>query len=312
MKKVLEFYKNNLIFVILSLLLLVFFEFVGLGKANAADSQLKAEIGPNKSYVILENSQIYVKYATFFENHEQFGIREFRIKSAGNEDQVGTGTRYMDAGAGKWSLVSASIVDNGTAKKTVRLVWYGKNNDPARKITHEVSIFPNSRYLKIDYLNVQYGINIVDNAVPGGTSAGKHVAYGHSGWLRDYITHHSSVAKGSYYNRYPADGVNDPANGGSLNYNGNFIVGVYNPDNGRGFARTMPVSAISILKLLFEPNQRRGLEMFPYPFLKAHPPFTGYLFVVTGGESEILSAGKALANGIRYHHPRHPREQSTI
>ena len=297
MKKVLKFFKNHLNFVILSLLLLVFFELVGLGRANAADSQLRATIGPNKSYVILENSQIYVKYEPFDGGsspvHPQFAIRELRIKSAGNEDQVGTGPGYIDADAGRWGLASATIVDNGTAKKTVRLVWNGPNNNAAKQIIHEVSIFPNSRYLKIDYLN--NGMNIVDIARPGGTKAGKHVAFGHSGWKRDYITHNYPMYKGSYYNRYPADGVNDPANGGSLNYNGHFIAGVYNPSNGRGIGRAIPVSAIDILKLLLEPNQRRGLELFPYYGGKPHPLFTSYLYVVTGGESEILSAGKALA-----------------
>ena len=265
----------------------------------SSDPQLRAEIGPAKSYVILENSQIYVKYEPFFAGHSQFGIRELRIKSAGNEDQidqVDTGTGYVDADAGRWELASANIIDDGTAQKTVRLVWNGNNNDPNKPITHEVSIFPHSRYLKIDYVNVQNGINIVDIARPGGTKAGKHVAFGHIDWIRDYITHNYPLYKGSYYNRYPPDGVNDPADGGSLNYNGHFIAGCYNPINGRGIGRTMPVSAISILKLLLEPNQRRGFEFFPYPGGLSHPPFTGYLFVVTGGESEILSVGQQLAD----------------
>ena len=307
MKKVFKFCKNHLNFVILSLLLLVFFQLVGLGQSNAADSQLNAEIGPNRSYVILENSQIYVKYAPYYANHNEFAIKEFRIKSAGNENQVGVGKyNFFDADSGRGALTNASIVYNGTDRKTVRLTWVNEFNDPTKKITQEVTIFGNSRYLKINYSDVQYGINVVDLGEPGGTTAGTHVAYGHSGWIRDYITHKESSSFGSYYNRYPKDGVNDPANGGSLNYNGNFIVGVYNPANGRGLGRVMPVADISIVKLLLDRSTRRGLELFPHPFLKAHQPFTGYLYVVTGGASEILSVGKQLTDGSSVPSPPPP------
>ena len=264
----------------------------------STDPQLKAEIGPDQSYVILENSQIYVKYAPYFTNHNEFAIKEFRIKSAANENQVGIGLyKYLDADSGRGALFSASIVYSGTDRKTVRLIWVDEFNDPTKKITQEVTIFGNSRYLKINYSDVQYGINVVDLGTPGGTTAGTHVAYGHSGWNRGYITFQDPSYFGSYYNRYPPDGVNDPTDGGSLNYNGNFIVGVYNSSNGRGFARVMPVDDTSIIKLLLYPSTRRGLELFPHPFLQTHLPFTGYLYVVTGGESEILSVGKQLADG---------------
>jgi S-layer homology domain len=299
MKKFSAFCNHYLNSVILSLFFLIFIQISGLGHANAADSQLRAEIGPNKSYVILENSQIYVKYEAYTHLNDEFAIKEFKIKSAGNENQVGVGSyNYFDADSGRWGLKSASIIYNGADKKTVRLIWYGERNDPIKDITHEVTIFGDSKYLKIDYINVKYGINVVDLGLPGGTSAGTHVAYGHSGWDRDYITfQESGPFFGSYYNRYPPDGVNDPVDGGSLNYNGNFIVGVYNSSNGRGFGRVMPVADTSIFKLLLTPTTRRGLEMFPHPFLKSHNPFTGYLYVVTGGESEMLSMGKQLAGG---------------
>ena len=284
---------------LLSLFFLICVQFLVVAHANAADSQLKAEIGSNLSYVILQNSQIYVKYLPFNEGHTQFAIREFRIKSAGNENQAGN---YLEAATGKANLASASIIDNGTAKKTVRLVWNTwikstKTIDTSKKLTQEVSIFPNSKHLKIVSVNVKYGLNIVDIGTPGGTTNGKHFAYGHGSWGRAYITHKDPSYHGSYYNRYPPDGVNDPANGGALNYHNHFIFGVYNPSNGRGFARTIPVSACSIAKLLLSSTQRSGLELYPYPFNKDHPQFTSYLFAVTGGESDILSTGKALADG---------------
>ena len=120
MKKVLAFFNNRSSYVAVSLFFLMCVQILGSAHANAADSQLRAEIGSNLSYVILQNSQIYVKYLPFNEGHTQFAIREFRIKSAGNENQAG---RYLEAATGKANLASASIIDNGTAKKTVRLVW---------------------------------------------------------------------------------------------------------------------------------------------------------------------------------------------
>ena len=297
MKKISAFCNHYLNCAVLSLFFLIFLQFSGLGHANAADSQLKAVIGPNKSYVILENSQIYVKYLPYTHLNPEFAIKEFRIKSAGNENQVGVGDyNYFGADSGRGPLYYAFIIYDGTDRKTVRLIWLNEHSETTKKITHEVSIFGDSKYLKIDYIDVEYGVNIVDLGLPGGTSGGTHVAYGASGWIRGYNTFDGPY-HGSYYNRYPPDGVNDPADGGSLNYNNHFIVGVYNPNNSRGFGRVMPIVDTSILKLLLTSTTRRGLEMFPYPFFKPHNPFTGYLYVVTGGESEILSKGKQLAGG---------------
>jgi hypothetical protein len=270
----------------------------GTAPDGAADPQLAITIAPDNSYVVLENSQIYVKYLPYSGEHPEFTIKEFRIKSAGNENQVGSGTyNYMEAADSRCGLKSATLIHDGTDRKTVRLVWLGYDRGitscvSGRDITHEVSIFPDSKYIEIDYVNVKYGVNIVDLGSPGGTNAGTHVVHGNSGWIRDY-----NAYPNSYYNRYAPDGYNDPADAGSLNYNGKFILGVYNPANSRGFARVMPVADISIIKLLMDATHRRGVEIFPHPFFQDHQPFTGYLYVVTGGESEILSVGKQLADG---------------
>ena len=86
------------------------------------------------------------------------------------------------------------------------------------------------------------------------------------------------------------------SSGWSLNYNGHFVIGVYNPVNGRGFGRTLPVADIGIIKLLLATGERRGMEWFPHPFFIEHDPFVGYLYFVTGGESELLTLGRQLAD----------------
>ena len=267
-------------------------EFIGW-TGDLLDPDLSVEIAPDNSYVILENSEIRVEYRAYFADFDQFAIRHFFIKGVGNEDQVGIGTHaYFDADSSRGVLSSASIIYDDLDRKTVHLEW-DKKDDPSKKIIHEVSIFPNGKFLKIDYIDVQHGLNSVDLGMPGGGSNGTHVAYGGDSWIRGYVTQDVS----SYYNRYLPDGVNDPADGGSLNYNDHFIIGVYNSANNRGFARVMPVADIDIIKLLLSSSARRGLEFFPYPFFQAHAPFTGYLYAVTGGEGEILSLGQKLADG---------------
>jgi hypothetical protein len=277
-------------------LLLPFAQLPGELFAQTTDPQLKVEIGADNSYAILENSQIRVEYRAFTAGFQQFAIKKFIVKSAGNQDQVGDGANfYLDTDSGRGALESASIVYDGTDRKTLRFTWKNKTN-ATRKLTYDVSIYPNGRFLKMDYTNIQYGLSFVDLGRPGGTAAGTHLAYGGDKWGRDYITHQDPNFKGSYYNRYPADGVNDPTDGGALNYHNHFIFGVYDATSGAGFARVLPVAHTAILKLLLEPKARRGLEIYPHPFYQAHTPFTGYLYAVTGGAAEILAAGKSLAD----------------
>ena len=65
MEKPAKFYTLFSKFVFLTLFFVIFSVSLVLDKAAAADSQLRAEIGPNQSYVILENSQIFVKYLPY-------------------------------------------------------------------------------------------------------------------------------------------------------------------------------------------------------------------------------------------------------
>ena len=271
------------------------------GLAGSVDTELRAEIGPAGSYVILENGCLRAEYESYFENTSQFGMRHLLMKGAGNEDQICLGgvcgtAAYIGGGAGRGILESASIVWDGPDRKTVRFTWWDNVGNPQNRVIEEVSVYPNSCFLKTNHIDVKYSNNIVDLGSPGGTWAGTHVAHGAADWIRGYVTHNYAPSVGAYYNRYPGDGVYDPVDGGSLNYNGHFVFGVYNPANGRGFGRAIPVADISILKFLLSDTNRRGLELFPYPFFVSHQPFTGYLYTVTGGETEMLSLGRQLVD----------------
>jgi len=248
---------------------------------GSLDVSLSASVGLDSNgrwYAILENSQLKVKYAYFFENTAQTAIVALIIKAGGlNEDQAGS---YLDAAAGRGLMTKATVTYNGLDRKTVRLEW-----DNGAKI-QDVSIFPDSTYIKIDYL--KFGIGLVDMGSPGGGSTGSYEFYGAGSWIRGYVTHPAN-----YYNRYPGDGINDPVDGGSLNYNGYFVGGVYRASNNRGFGRVMPVAATDIVKLLLN----RGFQFFPY-LQHAHKPYTAYLYVITGGANELMAVGQQLADQL--------------
>jgi hypothetical protein len=256
---------------------------------NNVDPDLRVEIANDQSYVVLENSQLRVRYQAYVDGGEdQFAIKEFTIKAI-NQDQVGPG--YMDAAQVRGALISAALIDDGVDKKTVRLEWATKPsfNFPGQTIVQEVSIYPNGLFLEFRHVEATFGFYFGDLARPGGVSGGQHVAYGGAGWVRGYVTYPDY-----YYNRFPGDGIDDPADGGSLNYNDHFIVGVFNPNNGAGFGRTLPIAATRIVRLLFNDGQRQGFDFYPPD--EGHAPYVSYLFGVTGGADEILARGQALAD----------------
>lgn len=267
-----------------------------------ADPELSYTIGPNLSFVELENSELYVRFAAYFEESWQFSIQDFIMKRAPLVfDQAG---QYLDSDSARTTIRSVTAVYDGPDKITLRFVW-NLRDIPSRSVTHEYTLYANARFLEIHYLDIDYGLHIVHMGQPGGTTAGKHTAYGGDTWYPEYHPEWPSIWEGyvtygytptvnSYYNRYPLDGVNDPRNGGPLNYHGYFITGVYNHRNNVGFGQVLPVSSIEITKLLMFRDSRRGME-----FLHFGPPtgFKGYLYPVTGGPSEIIALGKQLADG---------------
>jgi regulation of enolase protein 1 (concanavalin A-like superfamily) len=283
-----------LVLVVPLLLLLLFTRTVLAHRMDSpvaeTDPALRVAIPEDLSYVELENSQILVRYEPFFDLHAQFAIRHFVLKNAGFIDQAGY---FLDADEFRGTIKSATLIYDGADRKTVRLEW-NSNYYPGQTIIHEVSIYPNRTFLKIDYVSVRYGVNIVDIGLPGGTSSGEHIAYGGDVWIRDYVTQTYTPTVGSYYNRLTEDGVNDPANGGSLSYHGYFIMGVFNPHNNIGFGRVLPVARIPVIKLLLDDTHRQGFDFLP---LSTPLSFTGFLYPVKSGPEEIIEMGKLLADG---------------
>ncbi len=247
--------------------------------AQAAPAWGSVQVGRDRDgqlYAVLENSLIRVRYGYDDTARVHSPLTSFVIKGS-NEEQAGS---YLDGSSTRGALTRATVKIDALDRKTVRLEW-----DNGDKI-QEVTIFPDQPYLQIDYL--KYGIDVLDQGSPGGGGSGYYRFYGGDDWARGYV-----LRPDSYYNRYPGDRINDPADGGALSYRGYFIGGVYGAANDRGYARVMPVAAIDIQKLL----GGRGLQAFPY-HAREHVAFTGFLFAVTGGAAQIDQLGRQLVDLI--------------
>lgn len=243
--------------------------------------RIEVELMPGgRLTVTLENSIFLARYGIGRggrKGHE-WAFRDLIIK-AFDEDQAG---KYIDACATRGFLAEATIVRDEADIKTVRLRF----DDGLRQ---DISIFPDKPYLRIDY--GRYGVNVVDIGSPGG-GEGQYEIYGADKWHRRY-----ELYPNFYYNRYRGDvgGENmtrlDVEDGGPLAYKGHFIMGVYNPANGRGFGRVAPVRHVDIVKLLFN----RGFELFAH-YHRPKRPYTSYLYVVTAGATDVISTGKAIVD----------------
>lgn len=242
--------------------------------------------------VVLENSAIHCRYGWKPINEDKGGesfithliIKENKQNQVGNE----SGGGRIDAAAGRFEMLDASVKYDGTDFKTVQMSW--KTQRPDFIASQEVTIFPDYPVLKVDY--IEYCVNIVDIASPGGGENPKYTFYGGDKWKRDYVLY----PKGYYYppdDTYVVEQTGMPGDEkpGPLNYNGFFIMAICNEKTGVGFGRVSPVEATSIIKLLFS----RGFELFPY-WKKAKKPYSGYIFAFTQGVDEAMELGKAIAD----------------
>lgn len=242
-----------------------------------------------------QNDQLLCCYELAdFGSDEKFEspIRRYEIKSTG-QDQVqppgGDSRGRIDAAAYRGPLVKAYLMDSDQPDSlSARMAWQPLRGKVAEQ---QLTLYRDRPWVRIDYL--EWYVNIVDIALPGGTNNGEYCIYGAENWLRDY-TYYEDV----YFCRFPGDvgyrnitEVEDPA---PLLYKGHFILGIYNPANGCGFGRVLPIEPVDIIKLL-SASERRGFEIFPC-YQREHRPFYGYLFSVNGGKESVLATGKQIVD----------------
>ncbi|MFC1558283.1 hypothetical protein ACFL40_02910 [candidate division KSB1 bacterium] len=254
--------------------------------------------------VVLENSQlraVYKKSPNPWAHRHPTCMVEYHYKKIGKEliengrwddilDPIDHSTNrpkhhYRE------KLLSAEVIYNGADKKTVHLNW--ENTE------EEVTIFPDSPIIRIDY--IRWYVLITDwTEWPKGGDVYKEqmfAVYGADKWHRTYDPADTLRTPGvaynkMYFNRADRDvgkqGGKDPADGGSLNYKGYFIIGAYKTGTGIGYARVIPVHRINVVILW----SYRAWEFFP----TGKEKFTTFLYPVSEGAEEIIAVGKKIAD----------------
>lgn len=251
----------------------------------SGEPELRVAVGRDadgRLEAILENSKIRVRYGWRKFKHEEGFITHAALKAVPGEEQA---DNRIDAAAHRGVIRDIRVTHDDAARKTIRIEWHDLAGKQVAGV-EEISIVPGAAWLKIDYL--QWPVNIVDIASPGGTHKGLYAIHGAERWKRGYVLYPSI-----YYDRLAKDvgyqNITEIDDAGPLDCDGWFLMGVYNPENNRGFGRAVPVEAVDIIKLL----HGRGFELFPYA-RRPRQRFSSFLYFVTGGRDEIISAGRAL------------------
>lgn len=224
----------------------------------------------------------------------EHAIRDWTLKSK-QIDQV---DNYVDACAQRGPLDSVSVVEESDSLIRFRLEY---NNCSASAIhaISEYTLYRNSPVLKIDYLQYPVWSNTVDLARPGGTF--NDTLYGAKVWGEESFIREPQVYPDSVWNTFDGgDYRDDPADAGTLNYNGHLIMVVANLDTGVGYGRIMPVRSpstggVNIVKNLWN----RGFETFIDTGDSGRKAFTGYIFVFENGVGAALEMGKRIVDGDR-------------
>ncbi len=253
--------------------------------------------------VVLENDLIRVHYGCGITNNQlQTYIRGFVVKSLGESQG-----HWLDSAAHRTSLRDVQLVRDDAEAKTVRLTWSTVRFDgPA---VSEVSIFPGSRVVRIDYLQAGFP-HICDLGTPGGSrEGGQYAIYGAEEWqkarqamdepeLRNHANEHHRLTD-DLHPIYPFPLRDKPWGPSPMDYHGWYILGVYDGDGGRGFARVVPADVMTYIKLLWG----KGLEFFPH-WRSEWRPYTSYLFAVTGGREDVIRTGMRIVDD--WPHPALP------
>jgi hypothetical protein len=227
------------------------------------------------------------------------GITRLAVKNGdGNARDVITGKSILDNGAHTKEFTECKLIYDEENKKTVSTVtatWEGQRTK--RDFTIEAS----SNILRIDYN--AYFVNVwelIDWASGiGNPKKYSYAIYGSENWKRSITTFHEYAYYCTIVGDASAPENTVPDDPEPLSYKGYFIFGLYENATGLGYGRVVATENVSVFKLLWN----NGMEFFPYfeKFLKNsndRPPFTMYLFPVSGGYDEIIETGKNIVDSL--------------
>jgi len=225
--------------------------------------------------VTLENQKILARYsAARMRSLVKDRITQLRLKDSDAVVATALDGRHAEKNTAFFRMTHAALLSTGRDRKTVRLRFAGRVED--------VTIFADTPVLKIDY---HQGGHNLDYHITGGS----FVIYGEDEWQRQHgwpdkhpRIRNEYTESGSYYrSNWKLDGPNP------LSYKGWMILGVCEPESGLGAALLLPADKVRWLKLV--PG---GFERW------VEGPHTAYIYAVSGGAEEILSAGKKLVDHL--------------
>lgn len=176
-------------------------------------------------------------------------------------------------------LTDARVLEDGPRRKTVQLD-FGNG-----KRVQNVSIFPNSPVLEIEYLQLNPNKHTVDLRIVGGST----VIYGAQQWQqqRGWPDLYPNI-KAPYLEKVAGSYYRHEWGPGPLNYHGHLIAGRYDKATGVGLGLVVPFDQLAWFKLVRDDGLERMAKSAPYK---------AYYFAVTGGDEEIVSVGKQIAEG---------------
>jgi hypothetical protein len=269
--------------------------------------------GPERDgTILLENQSIRIRYNAkrFADGNKDHVITDFLVKKSGGQLAIGDQLDgiWMNADEGRGQITSASVAFDSAERKTLHVEW---DNG---KVIQEFTLWPERPVVRIDYLKC--GINIVDMV----SSVDSFEVYGAKAWqvtrakvtntaLLNHPNPHHRLTK-ELYPKYPFPLVAgkdwEKLEIADLTYHHHFILGAYNRETGLGFGRVYPAQDANYIKLL-----NTGFEVFPN-WQQSQRRFSSYLYAVTDGSEELLSAGMAVADSEhRFDGPARSPEKSS-
>jgi len=224
--------------------------------------------------VTLENRQLLVRYTPAGTNGlTKDRITEFRLKQPDRLIATALDGRHGDKNRAFFRMSDASVESDGADRKTVRLVF-------DKRVEH-VSILKDMPAIEISY---DQGGHNLDYKIRGDS----YVFYNEDAWQADrgWDKKHPTLRDkydptGSYYR-------SEWAGPSILSYKGWMIMGVYDSRTGLGAGMILPANVVRWIKLVGW-DRLWGFERWMVGRHRA------YIYAVTGGEEEIISMGKRLA-----------------
>ena len=258
----------------------------------------KVSVGQDKKgnwEAYLENDKIKVRYGYGMgQGDAESCIREVILKDHPDDNLAGA---LIDGSANRGLLTRAEVIKDGRDEKKVYLEWApvpGMKKLFPGPAKCEVSVFRNSRILKVKYIDFCFA-HICDIGLDR-----KHLLDKYWGGVtrvygfnKDSIPQYEDCLYWLKYGIFGCDSIHTK-NGvegepGQLSYKGQMIMGVYNKANNLGFGRVLPADNIRCIKILWN----KGFEIFPQG-----KNYTGYIYFFDNGENGVLTTGKDIADMI--------------